>query len=69
MTEWFPIWKQLPETEDFVLVTKTDGDVQTAYYTEKEADSGEFYWADNMGTFIDGYVTAWMPLPEPYEED
>ena len=32
MSEWIPIWKQLPENDNEVLVTTEDGKVLMAYY-------------------------------------
>ena len=66
---WTPVSERLPEeiinpnTQDYdwVLCSTTFGDVRAYHF--------------GMGRFLHGcgdvtqYVTAWMPLPEPYREE
>lgn len=69
---WIPVEERLPKEDDLVLVA-----VNGIYnhITFRDAiELGEFC---SDGTwFIDGYpdwdnpnIVAWMPLPEPYQED
>ena len=67
--QWIPVSERLPEeiinpnTQDYdwVLCSTTFGDVRAYHF--------------GRGRFLHGcgdvtqYVTAWMPLPEPYRED
>ena len=60
---WIPVTERLPETEDMMLVTaKTTKGVRSvnrAYYM-----NGSWHGSGSMAN-----VTAWMPLPAPYEEE
>ena len=54
--KWIPVSERLPEEEQYVLVTTNFNSITTCiYFLDSE------YWQM--------YVIAWMPLPEPYEED
>lgn len=57
---WIPVSERLPEKGSFALVTDF-GEVEEAYYDS----DGHWWqvWGDRLKN-----VTAWMPLPEPYEE-
>lgn len=70
--KWIPVEKRLPEEDDFVLVT-----VNGIYNHIIFSDAIELGELCSDGTwFIAGYpdwnnpnVVAWMPLPEPYQEE
>lgn len=67
---WIPVKERLPEKDDFVLVTVSgtynhltfSDALQLASYTE---DDGWFI--ESYPEWDDPNVTAWMPLPEPYQ--
>lgn len=69
---WILVEERLPEEDDFVLVT-----VNGIYNHITFSDAIELGELCSDGTwFIDGYpdwnnpnVVAWMPLPEPYQEE
>lgn len=68
---WIPCSERLPEEEQTVLVTCTDG--QVYIYDRLEACDYEYddmrFWEDNVGCYQPREdVIAWMPLPEPYGE-
>lgn len=70
--KWIPVKERLPKEDDFVLVT-----VNGIYNHITFSDAIELGELCSDGTwFIDGYpdwnnpnVVAWMPLPEPYQEE
>ena len=65
--EWIPVSERLPEEDVDVLITyKYSGKkiVTTAY---KLPNNGWMF--DNDGWIPDEVVTAWMPLPEPYNAE
>lgn len=62
---WIPCEERLPELDEICLVTEKDGSIRHCYFDS--ADQVLF------ATFEEGMyvrnVVAWMPLPEPYEEE
>ena len=64
-TRWVPINERLPEPDVEVLVTDDAGGLATIFTDsiyESEA-TGKKEW------YTSQCVTAWMPLPEPYNAD
>lgn len=59
--EWIPCSERLPKQQQPVIVTD-EGDVLTGYVNSLNE------WMDFHGNRLKG-VTAWMPLPKPYQED
>lgn len=58
-TNWIPVAERLPDSSRYVLVTDYG-----------ETDIGRRFdgrWLDYQGNKLKD-VTAWMPLPDPYEE-
>ena len=59
---WVPVTEALPDDDDLVLVTcetkSGHRSINRAYY------DGQFW----HGSGSMSGVTAWMPMPEPYEE-
>ena len=64
-TDWIPVTERLPDKNGDYLVTKVDDEdvthnefafIDLAYYTMEGS------WASSFT------ITAWMPLPKPYEE-
>lgn len=59
---WIPVTEKLPEKGAHVLVACDDGTVGFAKYDTDDED----YLCWDRGFIEDDWVTAWMPLPEPY---
>lgn len=66
---WIPVEDQLPETDDYILLSFENFDIPLVGRYEADKDGGgKFYVGDDMESCIsaDLYVNAWMPLPKPY---
>ena len=55
---WFPVSERMPEAKQRVLVTFPDGTVDIKICI----DAGHLKW-------FFAHMTAWMPLPEPYQSE
>lgn len=63
--KWIPVTERLPEEDTNVLVTMVKGR-HKVMYAKYDRQLQKFC----IGNYIRSkYVTAWMPLPEPYKED
>ena len=81
-SQWIPVTERLPEEDKEVLITyKRKGDELDKPYSNIDITTyGQMYfggnkvgnykhWRSPFQYFKDNYeVTAWHPLPEPYEE-
>lgn len=66
--KWISTKDRLPELYKEVLVTRETGGVSISYLSVNRI--GDYYWIGLVGnTFPLSYVSAWQPLPVPYEED
>ena len=64
MGKWIPCKKKLPEKYGFYLVSLNNGTTDFCLW-----NAMEFGW-ESSGIFSKcDEVTAWMPLPEPYNEE
>lgn len=62
--EWIPVTERLPEEDINVLVTMVKGR-HKVMYAKYDGQLQKFC----VGNYIRSkYVTAWMPLPQPYRE-
>lgn len=59
MSEWIPVTERLPDKDKRVIVTGT-------MWGKWEVDIDR--WNGERWVKYGGYVSAWQPLPEPYEE-
>lgn len=69
---WIPIGEQLPDPDEYVLLSFENYTMAAIGRYEKNEDgSGNFYEGDDEKTLLSYglYVNAWMPLPEPYREE
>ena len=58
VNRWIPVTERLPEDDTDMIVCKTDGIIDLAFWDNN-------YWRSmTMDFAID--VCAWMPLPKPY---
>lgn len=66
---WIPVEERLPEEDDRVILCTKHGTVKGGTYTER------YGYAMRKGFFTENCfeelrdVTAWMPLPRPYQEE
>lgn len=58
--QWIPVSERLPDIPRYILICDIDGDIYLGYRTRY----GDYYPA--FGDDRIKCVTAWMPLPEPY---
>lgn len=66
VSEWIPVSEGLPKENKTVIASTEYGVYPEARYTTKYGwewayEAGADYWRELQG------VTAWMPLPKPYE--
>lgn len=74
-TKWIPVTERLPKVCDTYIVSgrmKYDYEKEYSYFV----DAAVYNPADGWDTFHDNWegqqdfaIIAWMPLPEPYEEE
>ena len=68
-TKWIPVKERLPEEDERVILCTRYGTVKEGTYTER------YGYAMRKGFFTENCfeelcdVAAWMPLPEPYQEE
>lgn len=62
MSEWISVKDKLPEEDDLYNVYCKDGSMAYAWFVKDR-------WFIDCCECGDGYVTHWMPLPEPPREE
>lgn len=63
---WIPCSERMPNEDEEVLVTSSDG-IYIAVY--RITWDNKILWFDDVEGKSLHNVTAWMPLPEPYKEE
>ena len=63
--EWIPCSERLPEEGKEVLISSDGG----LYIAELEILEGNVYWNETIEYRSVKRVSAWMPLPKPYEAE
>lgn len=61
---WIPVSERLPEVGKGVLLTTTFPTLVIGWLKS----DGKWLIYENDGNSFQDYITAWMPLPEPYRE-
>ena len=66
---WIPVSERLPEFGERVLISTgtQHNTVKIATFDKMFYDYKGRWYCENGGTFVDGFIDAWMPLPEPYK--
>lgn len=64
---WVPLSEALPEADKEVLITLDNEDVVTGWRDAEE--DGDWWIGTGDSTARGKEVTAWAPLPDPYEEE
>ena len=72
---WIPVTERLPEEKinqntldfEYVLCSTTFGDVRPYKFGRRIGQGEPHFW--NGAGYVDAYVTHWMPLPQPPEEE
>ena len=65
-TQWIPVTERLPEVKQEVLCACQAGIFEVLKYVN--GINGPWY-KDSRHVYMSGFVTHWMPLPEPPKED
>ena len=70
---WIPVDEQLPETDNYILLSFANFSLPLVGRYEADYKGGVFYLGDcdEDDTCINEnlFVNAWMPLPDPYRPD
>lgn len=66
-TTWIPVIEKLPEDEQEVLITYKINVKHHVWSAIWDKLHGRFYDKEYRSYISLNYVTAWMPLPEPYQ--
>lgn len=70
---WIAVEEKLPENNDYILLSFDNCEIPIIGRYEDRREGGAFYLGDCTGSDTcvaqDLYVTAWMPLPEPYRPE
>lgn len=62
-SKWIPVSERLPELNQFVLCKCR------ANITEVLKLTVDGWYHDTDHCYMDGFVLAWMPLPQPYNAE
>jgi hypothetical protein len=62
--QWIPVSERLPDDDRTKVVTLANGNAEAGYYS-----NGDWWCVGDSITLENPTVIAWMPLPEPYQEE
>lgn len=69
MNKWIPVSERLPEDEQEVLITYKINVKHNVWSAIWDKLHGRFYDKKYSSYINLDYVTAWMPLPQPYKAE
>lgn len=63
LPRWIPCEERLPREKEVVLITNFEGNVRCGQF--RGTSGKRLFWIGNTLETVE----AWMPLPEPYDEE
>lgn len=66
--EWIPVSERLPEPMEWALCRCADKNMRVLRYDNVMDDWDFAVFETHLYAYDDGFVTHWMPLPEPPKE-
>ena len=68
---WIPVEERLPEDNKYILMSFENFSAPFVGRYEEDEEGGAFCLGDEDGSCVSYglFVSAWMPLPEPYKQE
>ena len=71
LTGWIQVEERLPEDNKYILMSFENFSAPFVGRYEEDEEGGAFCLGDEDGSCVSYglFVSAWMPLPEPYKQE
>ena len=68
---WIPVAERLPELGEYVLISFSYFSIPAIGRYDEDEEGGAWFIGDETESLVsqDMFVSAWMPLPEPYRAE
>lgn len=68
---WIPVAERLPELGEYVLISFSNFSIPAIGRYDEDEEGGAWFIGDETESLVsqDMFVSAWMPLPEPYRAE